>query len=170
MLDAMRPVVLAELPDGRRLAIQEYGRFSRTYPEEPPRLYLESHNVLMLLGRKEQAIALLKNYRLPRGQLPMNWKALEDKRRFATGELSEEEHLARAGTSRWAQSNAHLEVGLSRLAGGDRAGARSHFQKAVATRAYWYGSYYYAQMFLSRLEKDPTWPPWIPMKQERSKP
>jgi hypothetical protein len=45
---------------------------------------------------------------------------------------------------------------------GDRLGARKHFQKEA--RTYWGFGQEYSQMFLSRMEKDPKWPPWIPLK------
>jgi tetratricopeptide (TPR) repeat protein len=162
--DALRAVVLAELPDGPGRAMQEYGRLTRKYPEETPVFYSQSFTVLMLLGRRMQAVALLERYRLPPGQRAAHWEAPEATRQFISGQVSEEKHLAKAGASRVLLSGAHFEVGLSHLAAGDRAGARWHFQKAVATRAYWSGTYFQSQMLLSRLEKDPGWPPWMPAK------
>jgi len=78
--------------------------------------------------------------------------------------------LSKAGASRWRQHIALYEAGLSRLGAGDRAGARDRFQKAVSTRAFFLAQYAWSVMFLSRLESDPTWPPWIPVKQDQPKP
>ena len=58
----------------------------------------------------------------------------------------------------------HYQIGLLRLAEGDRAAARDRFQKGVGTRAVWIYPWAWTKMFLSRLDKDPNWPPWIPLK------
>jgi hypothetical protein len=56
----------------------------------------------------------------------------------------------------------HSTLGLRQLAEGDRAGAREHFQKAVAVRQpYWQPNYDWVRAFLVRMQKDHTWPPWI---------
>jgi hypothetical protein len=119
---------------------------------------------LLFLGRKEQAQASLRGFRLPYTQSP-DWKEFfEAMRRFDRGELSEDRYLAQAAGSRWKQGFAHFEVGLARLAAGDRAGAREHFARAVRTRTIWLFQWTWALMFLNRLENDPAWPPWAPRK------
>src|SRR5262245_53647324 len=98
------------------------------------------------------------------------WKEFyEAMRKFGCGEPSEARYLASAGTSNWKQCHAHYAVGQFRLAGGDRAGAREHFSKAVNTRATWFIQWPWSLMFLSRLEKDPAWPKWIPSKKDQPK-
>ena len=59
---------------------------------------------------------------------------------------------------------------LDRFAKGDRTGAIDHFQKAVGTRAVWIYPWAWSQMFFSRLDKSPNWPPWISVKEDRPKP
>jgi hypothetical protein len=50
------------------------------------------------------------------------------------------------------------------LSDGDRAGAREHFQKSLDTKFYGNNAYPYARAFLARLNRDPEWPKWIPVK------
>jgi predicted Zn-dependent protease len=82
--------------------------------------------------------------------------------RYIAGDLSAEELLDRAGRSQWDQCLAHYYIAMSKLAEGDREGAKEHFNKVIKTRAFLWGTYDMSWVFLSRLEKDATWPPWIP--------
>jgi serine/threonine protein kinase len=119
--------------------------------------------VLCLLGKKGAAVeaskALLKRqdlfYTLRREPILRSVC-------YNAGELSADELLGRAGRSRWDQCLAHYYIAMMKLAEGDRNGAKEHFDKAVKTRAWGWGEYDLSWVFLSRLEKDPTWPPWIP--------
>jgi hypothetical protein len=72
--------------------------------------------------------------------------------------------LKTAGRCRPKLCEAHFVIGLSRLCEGDRAGARLHFQKCTKTRVFIYWDYVWGRAFLERLQKDRTWPPWIPPK------
>jgi tetratricopeptide (TPR) repeat protein len=159
--DITRAFLLAELPDGSRLAFDEYEKLTKKYPEKGLELRFRC-DLLLLLGRKEQAQVSCRGFRVP--ALTQDWREFNEAwRQFGCGELSEEMYLAKAGASRWKQVLVHYEAGLFRLAVGDRRGARDHFQKAVATRTFPGFQYPWCQMFLSRLEKDSTWPPW-PLK------
>jgi tetratricopeptide (TPR) repeat protein len=161
--DLTRGFVLAELPDGPRRALDVCDQLAGRYPREVWELRYRDY-LLLFLGRKEQARESLRRFRLPFAQDP-DWKAFfEAMRQFGCGELSDEAYLARAGGSRWMQGFAHFEIGLSRLADGDRAGAREHFAKGVRTRTTWEFQWTWSLMLLHRLENDPTWPPWLPGK------
>ena len=81
---------------------------------------------------------------------------------YACDRLREDELLKVAGASKWNQCEAHFFIGLNRLADADRAGAREHFQQAVDTRVFYSFDHDWSRTFLKRLEKDPTWPAWIP--------
>ncbi len=59
---------------------------------------------------------------------------------------------------------AHFQIALHLLADGDRAGARDHFRRCVATNYFITMPYHWAAAFLARMEQDPAWPPWIPQK------
>jgi hypothetical protein len=163
--DVMRAFVLAESPDGPRLALQEHDKITRKYPLDPWSLRF-CRDILLLLGKKELALASFKKFgSVPGLKSEGSKKFFEAVRQFGCGELSEEGFLIKAGTSRNWQYAAHLDIALFRLAAGDRRGARKHFQMAISTRAYWYYDSFWCLMFLSRLEEDPTWPKWIgPMK------
>jgi hypothetical protein len=50
---------------------------------------------------------------------------------------------------------------MTKLAEGDRKGARKHFDKVVKTRAFIWGPYDMSWVYQARLTKDPNWPPWI---------
>jgi tetratricopeptide (TPR) repeat protein len=108
---------------------------------------------LMLFGKKKEAADLMKDFR---PALP--WA------KYLAGELPEEEILKPAGKNPLLLIFSHFEVGLARLADGDRKGAREHFEKAVATRFYAAMIYPHARAFLARLKRDPEWPKWIPVK------
>jgi serine/threonine protein kinase len=167
--DVTRVFLTAELPNGPHLAFDEYQRLARAYPKEglPMRTNGEA---LLFLGRKEEAVAILR--RAPvLFAFSEDWRRFyEARRRFECGQLSENEYLATAGVSRWKQLHAHYQLGLFRLADGDRAAARDHFQQAVDTSGVWIYPWVWSQMFVSRLENDPKWPPWIPVKEGQAKP
>jgi serine/threonine protein kinase len=167
--DVTRIYLLAELPNGPRLALDEYHKFAAVYPQEglPMRTKGEA---LLFLGRKKEALAILRRTRSPFALAP-DWKAFYDGRhQFDCGQLSEDAYLAKAGMSRWKQLHAHFELGLFRLAEGNRAAAREHFQRAVGTRAVWIYPWNWSKMFLTRMEMDDKWPQWIPGKESRLKP
>jgi hypothetical protein len=54
---------------------------------------------------------------------------------------------------------------MALLADGDRKGARFHFRKAVDTHVVFYLDHHWSKAFLSRLDTDPNWPPWLPKGQ-----
>jgi hypothetical protein len=129
--DMLRAIVLTELPDGPRRALQEYEKMPDTKLKEDWAFWIP-----VFLGKREMGLS---------------W------------ERSMEKILAVEGrTSRTLQASLHLVLGVSALGSGDRAGARKHFLKGRGTRLCCQFNYFYCQMFLGRMEKDPTWPPWIP--------
>jgi serine/threonine protein kinase len=161
--DITRGFLLAELPGGPHVALEEYNRFARKYPTAIEE-HVEPGYLLLLLGQKAEARRILRSYRPPIAR-SSQWKGFyEALERFARGELSEEAYLAAAGASRWQQCQAHTYIGLARLADGDREAARKHFSGAVGTHAFEIFEWNWSEMFLSRLESDPTWPSWIPQK------
>ena len=162
--DLLRVLILAESPDGQRLALEEYDELCRKYRLEGLNGYYGS-NIAMLLGKKELAPAALEKFGTHSGAKSETTKGFRKAvAQFVRGMLSEDNFLAKAGNSRFNQLVAHYESGISHLAAGDRKSAREHFRKAVATRALWGYDYNWVAAFHCRLEKDPTWPPWIPLK------
>ena len=167
--DVMRIFLLAELPEGRRRALDECKKLDKAYPQDGWQMRTKGE-LFLFLGEKEQALASLRTVRSPL-TLSQDWTGFyEAMRQFDRGQLSEEAFLAKAGASRWKQFHVHYQLGLLRLADGDRSAAREHFQKAVGTRAVWIYPWAWSKMFLSRMEKDDKWPQWIPGKESRPKP
>jgi hypothetical protein len=162
--DLLRVLMVAESLDGQRLALQEYDKLCRKYRLEGMNGHYCSV-IALLLGQKGLAQTALEKYGTNSGAKSEATKGFRKaEEQFARGELSEDNFLAKASNSRFGQLVAHYEIGISRLAAGDRKSAQEHFRKAVATRAFWIFDYNWCVAFLSRLEKDPTWPPWIPLK------
>jgi serine/threonine protein kinase/predicted Zn-dependent protease len=161
--------VLAELAHaGPQRALDAYEKLARKYPEVGEQA--QPGYVLLLLGRKDQAQASYKEFRGRFVSSPLWQEFYAAMRQFIRGELSEEIYLAKAARSRWQLCYAHTEIGLSRLADGDRLAAREHFSKAIQTRAIWLFEWNWCEMFLSRLQNDPNWPPWIPVKKGTAQP
>jgi serine/threonine protein kinase len=105
---------------------------------------------LMLFGKKKEFAELFKSFP------PFN--------EYLAGKLSEEEFLKPAGKNPLWLSINHFLIGSARMADGDRKGAHEHFEKTVATRFYGLMFYPYARAFVARMNRDPTWPKWIPVK------
>jgi tetratricopeptide (TPR) repeat protein len=112
---------------------------------------LNEITILMLLGKKKEAADL--------------WDLMHNLPPGTTASASEATILQNAGTSRRDLVRAHYLVGLGRLSDGDRAGACEHFRMVFNTK-HDLGdvAYPFAQMCLARLERDKTWPKWIPVK------
>ncbi|HEY3244718.1 MAG TPA: protein kinase [Phycisphaerae bacterium] len=154
-----RCFVLAELPDGparARAAVPELNA-SNVFAVYVPAIF-------QLLGLRAEALAAYQS--LGQKFLDSNprseWviRLLE----FGSGQISVERLMAAAGSTRLNRCEANFLIGMSRLADGDRNGARVHFQDAVNTHVIWYVDHTLSRAFLSRLDADPNWPPWIPQR------
>jgi tetratricopeptide (TPR) repeat protein len=165
--DRLRPFVLAELdyhPGKRewqataRQALEDFTKHC-----QDGAAVTDAQAVLCLLGDKEGAVkaskALLEQ---PDRFYTLRREPILRCVRYKAGELSADKLLQDAGRSRWDQCLAHYNIAMTKLAEGDREGARDHFDKAVKTRAAGWGEYDLSWVFRDRLDKDRTWPPWIP--------
>jgi tetratricopeptide (TPR) repeat protein len=133
LVNMLRIVVLAELPNGRQLALEEFEKQIRQFSPEGG-LLAGYTSLLLLLGRKDLAIATIQKQSTPPSYYSQAKKeSFEAFRKFVCDELSEEKYSAVAGVSRIKQAEVHRDIGLSRLVTGDRAGAREHFLKSVGT-------------------------------------
>jgi serine/threonine protein kinase len=151
-----RAFVRTELDDGPARAFQEYDKNTRNMRQSDLGAWKD---VLLFLGKKEQVLAIVQKLDRTDGA---DWQ-------YFLGKLSEDEYLAKAGNRslqslrpRSLQSLLHYKIGLFRLSKGDRLGARKHFQ--TSARCFWGYAKFWSLMFLSRMEKDPNWPAWIPVK------
>jgi hypothetical protein len=118
-----------------------------------------------LLGKKDAAIRASLQIRENRPSLSARFgEWYFNYLDYTCGLISEDKLLRAARPSRPNQCEAHFAIGLRRLAEGDRQGAREHFRRCAETRVFIYWDYTWARAFLARMEKDPAWPPWIPLK------
>lgn len=83
---------------------------------------------------------------------------------YTCGESDDDILLSRTGTSRIAACQAHYFIGLTRLAAGDRAAARRHFQESADLRIFGSLEVQLSRALLAQLDREPTWPRWIPSR------
>jgi serine/threonine protein kinase len=151
----LRLFVLAE-HDGRALPVV-LGQ------GQAPDSALSDQTVLCLLGKKEEAVKACKELREhPELFYTLRGDSIKRCVDYHAGGLTEEELVKAAEGSQWNQCMAHYHIGMRKLAEGDRAAARGHFDKAVTARAFYWTTYDMSWVFLARLKNDPTWPQWIP--------
>jgi hypothetical protein len=162
-LDMLRPFVLAELPEGSSRALEAHkqldGRYvGGTWP------YHET-DVLRFLGRRKDAVAQVVDHDAPPWQPQSRRAFFRELQEYNRDRASAEDLFKAAGASRWNQCNAHYFVALTELADGNRDAAHDHFRKAVELGTLEQYTADMSWVFLGRMERDPTWPPWIPVKQ-----
>jgi hypothetical protein len=167
----LRPFVLAEhdYPDKHdwpARALKASEDFAATAKDGAA--IMEAQSVLCLLGKKGDAVkaskALQKRKDLFYTLRPEPLLRCLD---YNAGDITADKLLKGAGSSRWDQCLAHYSIAMTKLAKGDRNGAKEHFEKAVKTRAWGWGEYDLSWVFLDRLVSDPSWPPRNP--KERAK-
>jgi tetratricopeptide (TPR) repeat protein len=159
-----RGFILAELPDGparARATFQE----AMNLPDDSRFYRMDAPLLLFLLGKKEEATHASLKVNDKEAQSPFGNDSWYHKcRDYNCGLVSADELLKAAEISRLMQCEAHFLIALHDLADRDRAGARAHFWKCADTRAFIYWDWIWARAFLKRMDEDPTWPPWIPLK------
>lgn len=164
---AVKGFVVAELANGQADALIAAEAALREVAVTPASAAAISgpHCLLRYLGRNPQAEEACRQIRARlTGPFPFRaeWnKKLLD---YNCGELGDEQLLRAAGSSRWDQCEGHFNMALMKLADGNRVGAREHFRQSMATGVFNFYEYRWSRAFLSRMDKDPTWPPWIPVK------
>jgi serine/threonine protein kinase len=158
--DLCRMIALAELPDGVARADQLYQEVaSRDLSGWD---HFNSQLLLRFLDRKPEAVAVSRKFLAERHRLPpIRQEPLRSALEYCAGQRSAEDLIASMRGIRGDLCNAHLCIALTALADGNRALARKHLQLCVQTRHFEFLPYDFAQMFLSRMEKKPGWPPWI---------
>jgi tetratricopeptide (TPR) repeat protein len=166
MYRVRRAFTLANLPDGPARARAEYPAALAAGKAGPPSgRAAYAHLIPLFLGRKEEAFEAYRKsaeqaLKLPRPTLsssrPSSWRL------FRAGAYPAEKLLAEVGPSLLGQCEAHFEIGMQLLSGGDRAGARSHFEKSVNTGVFRFLEHEWSRAFLARMDDDAKWPRWIP--------
>jgi serine/threonine-protein kinase len=158
-----RAFILADLPDGPRRAAAV---FEETAARDDLGFWrLCPPMILLLLGRGTEAVQAGRKIRSDPALIPPWYQGWYHRYLDCQcGLITEDELIQPAGTCRPKRCEAHFLIGLRHLSAGDRAGARAHFRQCAETRVFIYWDYQWARAFLRRLEQDPTWPPWIPVK------
>jgi serine/threonine protein kinase len=161
--ELLRPVVLAEVDGSPTRALAAYQELAALNLKGWSRFY--ALLILRLLGHKAESEALCVDFGKHLDQFPParreHYRLLLE---YAAGKLSAGQLLRATAASRQELCVAHLYVAVTALAEGDRGRARLHFRKALATRAWIKFAYDLSWAFLARMEQDPNWPPWIPVK------
>jgi hypothetical protein len=83
---------------------------------------------------------------------------------FLANKMSEQDYLKETLGSRYLLCGAQYWVGMVRLSEGDRKGAREAFAASVDTGLWSVFYHAHSQVMLARLDSDPAWPKWIPIK------
>jgi len=165
----VRPFILAELPDGPSRALQACTENCELFTKGYAVIWNQA--TLLLLGRRTDAMVASRELRKhPERLTGLNHEHYLRILDYCGGSISEEEFLRAEAGSRWNQCEAHFYMALDRLSQGDRAGAREHFQKALATGVFEFLEYDWSRLFLKRMEQDPTWPRWILLKEPATQP
>ena len=161
-----RAVLLSELPDGKAEALTVSEELTRPSASANDLWFRVFRAILLrFLGERAQALAVCREARRRVDSIPQGYREwFQSVFDYFDGTISEEALFKKAGPSKRLQCAAHFVIGVTRLSGGDRDGARKHFSAGVATRYIEIMPYDWSRAFLARMEKDPTWPPWIPVK------
>jgi tetratricopeptide (TPR) repeat protein len=159
--DTMRVCILAELPAGDQQAMRAYtgalGRYQGTS-------LLFQHAVLYLLGRPSEAATAYRTVQLPPSLAKLRRGSFAKLLEFNRGSISADELLRAVPDSKYHQCNAHFFIAMSLLAEGDRAGAREHFARCLATRCFDFDASDWSRTFVTRMDQDASWPRWIPAR------
>jgi hypothetical protein len=140
------------------------------HPEESRFSTFGAMCALFFLGKTQAATQLSAKIRQQPAGVPQ-WRGdwYRNQLQYVGGRITEDDLLKVAASARQWLCEAHFLIGLRHLSEGDRVGARKHFQNCSDTRVFIYWDYIWARAFLARLEKDPTWPKWIPLKEQDGK-
>jgi tetratricopeptide (TPR) repeat protein len=153
-----RGFILAELPDGRRLA---WGAFEDARVATDLGYFrLCAVAIPLLLGRKADAVQESRKVRAdPTVPVPPWYEGWYHRYLDYLCDLIPEDDLIRAaGHCRPKLCEAHFQIGLRHLAERDRDGALEHFQECDKTGVFLYWDHKWARAFRDRLKQDRTWP------------
>jgi len=170
--------ILCEAPDNLTRVLPMHAAYSKQGLTDFEAL--EHPTVLLLLGRKTQAIDEWRQLRDDKSKKPPRFTTCYEQilnYLCDPNADSEKRLLETIGKSRASEgvSNSRLSVayartfiGLTRLAEGDRAAARQHFQSVVDVGPLLWDPCRMCPAMLARMDQDPGWPRWIPLKQPPS--
>jgi tetratricopeptide (TPR) repeat protein len=107
---------------------------------------------------RREALRLKQEGRFPT-MLHRWYRRLEE---YACQEITADQLLEFAGPSRKKQCEGHYYIGMTELCKGDREAAWQHFRASSALRVFTFYEYHLSRAMAAQLERDPTWPAWIP--------
>jgi hypothetical protein len=158
-------LLVAEL-HGKDVAEKEYFQWRDTCVDPTLHHYGWPFKVLSLLGEPQEGFRQVNQDLADSGRALGTSTSEAAYVEYLAGRLSEENLLATA-TERDFPDEAHFAIALARLGEGDRQGAVEHLVMDRRTRRLvWVLPGPLGRLLLARLQEDPSWPPWIPVKQE----
>jgi tetratricopeptide (TPR) repeat protein len=159
--DFSRAVFVAGLPEGLRRAREICDGMS----EEPAYVALRMRSqTLFFLGQTEAALEVLRPYQPNTSYAIAEWHTKVVDYFNNPDAVTRKNLLEFASRTKGYPIRSHFALGVRQLAEGDRISARQHFQQCVALRDPYLFAYTESRAILARMKKDPTWPPWIPVK------
>jgi tetratricopeptide (TPR) repeat protein len=159
-VDLIRVIPLAELPEGadraRNLCHEVAARDLTGWD------LFNSQLILRFLGDKQEAVRVSRKLlgqpdRFP----PVRQEAFRRTVEYCAGRRSAKDLVDSAAGKRGDLCNAYFSIALTAFADGDRVEARRNLRLCVNTRYFEFLPYDLSTMLLSRMDKDPAWPPWI---------
>ena len=165
MLDIVRGFMLSELPNGFQLTSQLYDDLAARNLNGWD--LFNAQLLLRFLGRKQEAVEVsLRFLTHPDWFPPVRQDSFRRALEYCADERSAKDLLDSLHGSRADLVNAHLCVGLTALAEGNRPEAEKHFPQSIATRYFAFLPFNLSKILLARMNQDPAWPPWIQVKQQ----
>jgi serine/threonine protein kinase/tetratricopeptide (TPR) repeat protein len=126
--------------------------------------------LLFFLGQKKKALDLFGKYPPKLGHRASD-KLYERVASYWKDPTADEEKqlLDFASGSKASLVYAHWYIAFRLIGDGDREGARRHFKACMALHFPYFLGYLESRALLARMDKDLTWPRWIPPKQDQPK-
>lgn len=165
--DQLQAFVLAELHPtdtsralkaARQIVDDHAGKMTFEYGDSPTDSY---RKMLLVLGEYDEAAAL---YQEALSSLPAD--AVEEPRFRLVFDDNAVAEAIDSMEGNWTTSNCYNYIAFKNLAVGKRTEALKWFRKCLEHPLEDYMPYEFTMTCMSRLEQDPTWPPWIPMRED----
>jgi hypothetical protein len=122
-----------------------------------------SQLILRFLGRKREAEEVTRRFLAhPKLFPPVRKDVCQRELEYCAGLRSAQDLVDSMLGVRGDLSGAHLCIALPALADGDRVKAREHLERGAQTRYFENFPDDVSVMLLSRMDRDPNWPSWIP--------
>lgn len=159
-----RPFILAMSSDeaAREEALQIFRTFDlNDMPYNTASIALE---IPLLLGKPDtarRASLLFLNRELP----PEFWVGWQWRVNYLAGRVQEQPYLDHAEPFRCCKAVADYTVAMQALADGDIKKAKQHFIVVIKTGKVSWWSYSCASAILACMDRDPSWPNWIPRRE-----